>query len=177
MKRTQRHTPARLSASAGLSLLELLVALAVVSLVIATAALSVSLGRDRARAEVEAFALQLSRADAEAIAAGRFIGLRLEPGGTGYDFLVYADGAWRELRGRPGLDRNALSPDWRLRLAGAPPPRAGLAERPEDAPLQPDIWFDPTGLTDPFRLLADDGARRFELVFVDGTGVMLSEVE
>ena len=168
------------SARAGFSLLELLVALAVIGLFVSVVALTVNFGRDETRAEVDALAMKLTRAESEAVAVGRFTGLRLQSGGTGYVFLEYVDGQWRELRRNPSLRGADFGVELILELEGAPPRRAGLSglrDEDEEAQRPPDIWFDPTGLTEAFVLTAQGGERRFRIAWLESGGPRVSEVE
>jgi type II secretion system protein H len=172
-------TPPDRAARAGFSLLELLVALAVVGLFVSVVALTVSFGRDESREAVDALAMKMARAESEAVATGRFTGLRLDPGGTGYAFMEHVDGEWRELRGHPSLRGADFGADLVLALDGAPPRRAGLLRLVEDeeAVRAPDIWFDPTGLTESFVLTAQGRERRFRIAWLESGGPRVSEVD
>ena len=151
--------PGALPSRAGLSLLELLVAIAIVAMMVGVAALSLNFGRDETRRSLDHLATQLRRADLEAAASGRFTGLRISALGDGYDFLTHAGGAWRPIRNHPSLEAESLPDGLVLRLESDPAFRAEAVT----SDTWPDIWFDPTGITDPFTLRAETATRHFRI--------------
>lgn len=151
----------RAQAEAGFSLLEVLVAITIVSLMAATVVLSIGVGRSPLRAETETLVLSLHHAHDQAIATGLPTGLALGADGESYAFLFYLDGRWWPVQGQPTLSHHDLAERVRIGVQDRP---VWLDEsEPEEAMLLPLFWFDPAGLNEPFELWLD---HRGDRVFI-----------
>lgn len=140
----------------GLSLIEILVGISILAVVAFAVTLSIRPGGTPLEAEADRLAVRLHQAEAEAIASGAPVGLAVEGAGRGYAFYRHVDGRWWPLNDHPTLGGHTLDDDVALDIADTAPVRAEAAER---AALYPAIWFDPAGMTDPFRLrLVSEGA-------------------
>ena len=140
----------------GLSLIEILVGISIVAIVAFAVTLSIRPSGSPLSAEADRLAVRLHQAEAEAIASGTPVGLAIDGSGAGYTFYRRVDGRWWPLDDHPTLAAHRLDNPLRLDIAETAPVRAAVAER---AALYPAIWFDPAGLTEPFRLrLVSDSA-------------------
>ncbi len=139
-----RSRPDTTRRDAGISLIEVLVGVSILGIV----ALAITLTlRPQARPlerETDRLALRLSQAAEEAVATGSPVGLSVEEGGQVYVFYRYVDRRWWALRDHPSLSGHRLEGEVRLDVADG-----YLAT---EARGVPSVWFDPAGLTEPFRL-------------------------
>ena len=152
-----RHNSDR---EAGLSLLEILVGVSIVAILAFAVTLTIGPGRGALYVEADRLATELNHAAAEAIATGQPVGITLMRGGRGYGFVRYLDGRWWPLDGRGGLGTHVLEETIRVEADDVGPRRddGGAVTGPV-----PVAWFDPAGLTDPFRLRLTGQAARIEL--------------
>lgn len=137
---------ARVSAQAGVSLLEVLAALAIIA-VMAMSVVAVLRPADRAeQIAAEALTRSLLEARQHALVTGQVIGFSADADRRGYRFYTYTDGAWRLVGDHPAFQPVRFSdPELEIAVeAGAIPVRAG-------APPGPQVWFDPTGFDAPFQ--------------------------
>ena len=144
----------RLPSDAGLSLVEILVAIAILALMATTVTLSMAPGSDPLRDEADRLALTFRHASQEAMVTGQPVGFALDGNGGGYQFTTYVDGRWWAINDHPTLGRHDLAERVMARLDDG----WVVAAEAEDGRLLPDIWFDPAAMTDPFSLsLVHDG--------------------
>lgn len=135
-----RPTPPK---DAGLSLVEMMVALAIISALAGVVALNMAAAPEPARAEAEHLAARFEAARTEALVAGGIIGFSADGDGRGYGFLEYGRTGWRPMTDHPALESRRFKAE-RLTIA-----REGAARREngDDAPAEPapEVWFDPAG--------------------------------
>lgn len=144
------------SKEAGFSLVETMVTLAIVGLMAAAVSMAM-LGRpEPVRVEAERLYVRFEAARESALVSGEVIGFVPEAGGTGYRFLHFRDGAWRDLADHPALAPYDLPEGLYVFASGGAPDESGA-----QAPL---IWFDPTGFDQPFSLLLQGPAREIRIV-------------
>lgn len=142
---SQAATPSR-SREAGLSLMEILVAVSILAIMAFAVTLSMQPASDPVVAAGDRLAARLHQASQEAIAGGQPVGLAIGDAGARYEFYRYVDGRWWPLSDHPTLTPRVLEDGLVLRAEAAILPEA------EEADGLPVIWFDPAGLTDPFVL-------------------------
>lgn len=154
---------------AGLSLIEILVGISILAIVAFAVTLSMQPGKPPLDEEADRLAVALHRASAEAVATGYPVGLRMTQGGGGYAFARHVDGSWRAMPDAGGPAGRMLPEGMRIDLEGDAAPQT--EDRPRDgAPPVPAVWFDPAGLTEPFRLRLASSEGRVELAWTtDGT--------
>lgn len=147
-------TPA--STQAGFSLVETMVTVAIVGLMAAAVSMAM-LGRpEPVRVEAERLYARFEAARESAILTGEVIGFAPDAAGSGYVFLRYRDGSWRDLPDHPALAPRDLPEGVHL-FAG----ETGEAASGELAPL---VWFDPTGFDQPFELQLQGASGEIRLV-------------
>ncbi|MEQ8435319.1 MAG: GspH/FimT family pseudopilin [Oceanicaulis sp.] len=142
------------TSEAGVSLLEMLAALAIVA-VMATAVVVTADFGDSPEDEAGARLVRaLDEARREALVSGEIIGFSADPDGRGYRFFRYGQDAWMERRDHPALEPVRFSdPDLALHLdtGGVSRRLGGESEGEQGArPVAPQVWFDPAGFDDPF---------------------------
>ena len=162
--------PGPIHREAGFSLVETLVVVAVVAMMTAVAVLSVTGRQSAIEREAERLLARFGEARETALVTGGIVGFTPEADGSGYLFLTYRDGSWRDMPDHPALAPRRL-PDG-IRLYS----EAGRTRRSPDAALAPAFWFDPTGIEGPFAFLLQDSDRDLRLVR-DGQGVLRIEEE
>ncbi len=91
-------TERRLRRQGGVTLVEVLLALAIVGLAASVVVLNAPASDRQVRREAERFAARLAAAQDEALLSGRPVGL--DPVAGGYRFLRYADDEWTLMTGR-----------------------------------------------------------------------------
>lgn len=153
--------PARLPKDAGVSLIEILVAVMVIGVVSSAVVLSLQLGDSAIEEEADRLSARLIFARDEAITTGQPVGLILEEFGTRYSFERYVDGRWWPLAENPAFARHDLAEAVELEVVDVALAQAGQSE--EGAPRYPLFWFDPAGLTEPFTLRLRDAEQTLEL--------------
>lgn len=161
--------PHRLPSDAGLSLLEILVAITIVAMVSAAVVFAVQPAADPLDSEADRLTLRLNYASQDAIAAGQPVGLVIEDFGEGYAFYRYVDGLWRPLSNNPGLEPHQMAEGVRLAVADA----VLLEAEGSNVPV---FWFDPAGLNDPFRLLLQGEGREIELRWTERETLVRREI-
>lgn len=138
----------------GFTLVELVVALAVIGLAGATVALTLPSSDDLLAREADALAARLSHARDEAILGMRTVEVAVTA--RGYAFSRRRLARWEPLEGR-GFD----AVDWNSGTAPALPPGASrMAFR-----------FDPTGAAEPARLVLSREGRQARIAVDDGGAV------
>jgi len=141
---------------AGVSLLEVLAALAILALVAGTVVVMMRPDDDPAQTAGETLLQAMAEARQEALVTG---GYAARADGRGYAFYRFADEGWSVWMDHPAFEAQRFrTTDLFLTvLEGAVPLRedaAGLMTGPQ-------IWFDPTGVDQPFlyELRGPDGVR------------------
>ena len=138
----------------GFTLVELVVALAVIGLAGATVALTLPSAGDVLARDADAFAARLSHARDEAILGMRAVEVAVTA--RGYAFSRRRLDGWEPLEGR-GFD----AVDWTPGTVPALPPRASRVS----------FHFDPTGATQPARLLLSREGRQARIALDDSGAV------
>jgi general secretion pathway protein H len=150
---------------AGISLIEVLVGVSILGIVAFAITLSLQPQARPLDRETDRLALRLNQAAEEAVATGSPVGLSVEAGGQSYAFHRYVDRRWWVLRDHPALSAHRLDEAVRLDVADG-----YLAADGGGAGI-PAIWFDPAGLTEPFRLRLETPDGWTELGWSGGGGL------
>jgi len=144
---------------AGVSLLEVLAALAILALVAGTVVVMMRPDDDPAQTAGETLLQAMAEARQEALVTGGYVGFAARADGRGYAFYRFADEGWSIRMDHPAFEAQRFrTTDLFLTvLEGAVPLRedaAGLMTGPQ-------VWFDPTGVDQPFlyELRGSDGVR------------------
>ena len=149
------------SKDAGLSLVEVMVALAIISALAGVVALNMAAAPEPARAEAERLAARFEAARTEALTAGSIIGFSADADGRGYGFAEYGRAGWRAIGDHP-----ALGPR-RFRADGVTIAREGAARRENggDAPAEsaPEVWFDPAGTVEGWSYALEGGGEAVQV--------------
>ena len=134
------------SREAGLSLVEVLAAIAIIAVLTSAAVVYWTNGSSPARQAADRLALRLIEAREHALVTGETVGFAADFDGSGWRFFHFQDGAWRPIADHPALGAERLSPGVSLAVAdGAIPRRDG-----DDAFEAPEVLFDPAGFDAPF---------------------------
>ena len=141
-----RSRPDTTRRDAGVSLIEVLVGVSILGIVAFAITLSLQPQARLLDRETDRLALRLNQAAEEAVATGAPVGLSVEEGGQVYAFHRYVDQRWWVLRDHPSLAAHRLETPVRLDVED------GFLALSEDSRGVPVLWFDPAGLTEPFRL-------------------------
>lgn len=169
-------TPASRSSQAGVSLVETLAALAIMALVTGVAVVMLQPEDAPAQLEGEVLARALDEARQEALVSGGHVGFAARLDGRGYQFYGFEDGVWRVRADHPAFEAHRFEdPDLLLIVqSGAIAQRAGgaAAQDAAQAVQGPQVWFDPTGLDQPFAYELR-GAEGVRLILRDGAGRIL----
>jgi type II secretion system protein H len=131
---------------AGVSLIEVLTAMAVVAVMAGAVVVYMGGGETPAREAADRLATRLAEAREYALVSGETIGFAADFDARGWRFFHAPNGTWQVMDSHPGLEPERLEPGVSLLLAeGALPRReeAGDIEAPE-------VLFDPTGFDQPF---------------------------
>ena len=155
---------ARLPQNAGITLIEILIAVSIMGIVSAAITLSMTTGHDPIRDEANRLAIRLQHASQESIVTGQPIGFSSSAGGDGYVFSHYRDGLWIELNQHPTLQRHVLGESMHLAVENGLLPDEDIADE-EEADLIPAFWFDPSALTDPFTISLFQNGNRVDLTW------------
>ena len=169
MKAARRHTR-----EAGVSLIEVLAALAIVALMGAVAVVMLDSRRTSLDVSAERLTRALAEARQEALMSGAVIGFSASPDFRGWAFHQYTRGAWRVIDDHPALEPVRLPDGVTLQA------RSGaIAARDDDAGAAqaPQVWFDPAGFDAPFVYVLADGAARRTIARVDDGQVRLMDNE
>lgn len=139
---------------AGVSLLEMLAALAIVAVMTTVVVVMTDFGDSPEEEAGARLVRSLDEARREALVSGEIIGFSADPDGRGYRFFRHGEDAWLERRDHPALEPVRFSdPDLSLYLdAGGVRRRLGGDQGGETGarPIAPQVWFDPAGFDDPF---------------------------
>lgn len=152
MSASPRHT-----SEAGVSLIEVMAALAIVALMGAIAVVMLDARRTALDVSAERLTRALAEARQEALLSGAVIGFSANPDFRGWAFHRYRDGRWRVIADHPALEAVRLPDGLTLQV------RAGAIASRSDAPDPdaPQVWFDPAGFDAPFTyVLADQDQTR-----------------
>lgn len=164
-------TPRRLPSDAGVSLIEILVAISILAVVSAAVVLTMTPGSDPLREEADRLALSFRHASQEAIVRGQPVGFSIGEDGETYLYSTYADGRWWPIRNHPTLTQHHLSDAVTLGL-----PEAGeIAEPRTETVLLPDLWFDPAAMTEPFAVRLLYRADAVEIAWTAAGDVRVTE--
>ena len=165
-------TPRRLPSDAGVSLIEILVAISILAIVSAAVVLTMTPGSDPLREEADRLALSFRHASQEAIVRGQPVGFTVGEDGQTYLYSTYADGRWWPIRNHPTLARHQLAETVIVRL-----PQAGAVEASRtDTVLLPDAWFDPAAMTEPFAVELLHRAAAVEVAWTPAGAVQVREL-
>lgn len=151
---------ARLPKDAGISLIEVLIAVMIIGVISTAVVFSLQPGSDPLEEEADRLSARLIFASQEAIATGQPVGLVIEDFGAGYSFQRYIDGRWWPLAENPAFAQHAFEDNIRLHVLDALLRSADGDDAPP--PSLPLLWFDPAGLTEPFALRLEDETARLE---------------
>lgn len=146
------NPPARHTAQAGVSLIEVLAALAIVALMGAIAVVMLDARRTALDVSAERLTRALAEARQEALLSGQVIGFSASPDFRGWAFHEYRSGTWRIIADHPALESVRLPEGLTLEA------RAGaIAARGSDrSQAVPQVWFDPAGFDAPFAYVIAD---------------------
>lgn len=136
------------SDEAGFSLLEVLVALTIVSLLAGAVALSLGNQPSAQKKEADRLVLRMNAATQDSLIEGQLVGFAPEFDNAGYQFFTYGVGQWTVATTRPALERHRLRPGVTLYNEHLARPRTGAGRQAPEA--QPEVFFDPTGVNMPF---------------------------
>ncbi|ABI64678.1 MULTISPECIES: GspH/FimT family pseudopilin [Maricaulis] len=161
---------------AGISLIEILVGVSILAVVAFAVSLSMTPVRSPLQASTDALAARLQVASEEAIISGAPIGLVIHDFGAGYGFYRYVDRRWWPLADHPALQSRLLPDSVRL-IARDAMIVAGDADTADESRGQagaiPVIWFDPAGLTEPFRLRLEAAGEAIDLDWQASGGLVV----
>jgi len=156
----RRHTH-----EAGVSLIEVMAALAIIALMGAIAVVMLDARRPALDVAGDRLIRALGEARQEALVSGQIIGFSAAADFRGWSFHAYRDGRWRVIEDHPAFEPVRLPDGITLEVRdGAIAPRGG-----ETAVTAPQVWFDPAGFDAPFTYrLADAAQTRIVARFGDG---------
>jgi len=165
---SRARTAALQERDAGVSLLEVLAALAIFALVTGTVVVMMRPDDAPHRVEGERLMRVLHEARQEALVTGRLVGFSSTVDGRGYAFYRFDAGQWQRRIDHPAFELHRFTdPELILSVTeGAITSRGG-----DETGEGPQIWFDPTGLDASFvyELRSPDGVVRLSR---DGQGVL-----
>lgn len=168
MTAARRPTP-----ETGVSLIEVLAALAIIALMGAVAVVMLDARRTPLDDSAERLVRALGEAREEALLSGAVIGFAAAPDFRGWTFHTFEDGAWRRIEDHPAFEPVRLPDGVTLEArAGAIAPR-----RARDRAPAPEVWFDPAGFDAPFAYVLADGAQTRTVVRLDDGRVRLGDAE
>lgn len=128
---------------AGVSLLEVLAALAILALVTGTVVVMMRPEDAPHRVEGETLLRALYEARQDALVTGQPVGFGTVSGGQGYAFYRFEDAGWTVRTDHPAFDtRRFEHPDLVLSVVEGAITARDQAETRDS----PEVWFDPTGL-------------------------------
>ncbi|MEO1038498.1 MAG: GspH/FimT family pseudopilin [Pseudomonadota bacterium] len=153
--------PARPASDAGLSLVETLVAVSIIALMAVAIMLAIPSWPSAQEAEAERMLARFDHARERALVTGQLIGFLPDADGRGYGFLSYDGQAWRLMTDDPALRARTLQDGVSVFREDAVQLRQSAFDTGV-RPLQPEIWFDPTGLDEAFVYVVegDGGSHR-----------------
>ena len=133
-------------AEAGVSLVEVLTALAIIAVLTSAVVVYWTGGVSPARAAADRLAVRMTEAREHTLVTGETLGFAADFDGSGWRFFRVQDGVWAVVDDHPGLRPERLGRDLRLYITdGALPRRSDNSES-----LAPEILFDPAGFDAPF---------------------------
>lgn len=133
---------------AGLSLIEVLVALSIVAVMAVTVVALVRVEGGEERSAADDLLRSFVEARQEAMTSGRVVGFAADPDARGYRFYIFADGVWSPRLDHPAFEpRRFADPDLQLVVVEGAVRRAASNAETSAAP---EVWFDPTGFDLPF---------------------------
>ncbi len=131
---------------AGLSLVEVIAAVAILAVLTSAVVVYWNAGASPAREAADRLTLRLNAAREHVLVTGETLGFAGDLDGSGWRFFRFRDGAWRVVQDHPALRPERLGAEVRLSLREGAPPRRG-----EDAAVTaPQVLFDPGGFDSPF---------------------------
>ena len=134
------------SPQAGVSLVEVLAAVAIIALLSGAVVVYWTSGSSPAREAADRLALRLSEAREHVLVTGETLGFAAEIDGTGWRFFRFRNGVWTVVQDHPALEPERLGAQVRLRIVDGALPR-----RPADTDIvAPEVLFDPGGFDAPF---------------------------
>lgn len=149
---------------AGVSLIETLVAVAIIGVVATAVVLSIQPGSDPMDDEADRLLARLIFAEQDAISTGQPVGVVVEEYGARYSFYRYVDRRWWPVRDNDALGGHQLAGGSRLRVDDAILSAVARGED-DEAAIIPAFWFDPAGMTEPFRLRLESADTVLELAW------------
>ena len=158
-------TPRRHSREAGVSLIEVLAALAIVALMGAVAVVMLDGRRTDLDISAERLTRALGEARQEALMSGQVIGFAAAADFGGWSFYEYTAGRWVLIDDHPAFEAVRLPDGVRLEAReGVIAARGNAAET-----ASPQVWFDPAGFDAPFAYaLSEDDESRIVARLDDG---------
>ena len=159
----------RTQSEAGVSLIETLVAVAIIGIVATAVVLSIQPGSDPLDDEADRLLARLVFAEQDAISTGQPVGMVVGDFGAGYSFYRYVDQRWWQVRDVDALGSHQLEDGFRLRIDDAIL-ASSAAQTGEARAVIPALWFDPAGMTEPFRLRLEDADTVLELAWTGDAG-------
>jgi type II secretion system protein H len=163
----------RHSSQAGVSLIEVLAALAIVALMGAIAVVMLDARRTPLDVSAERLTRALAEARQEALLSGQVIGFSAAPDFGGWTFHEYRSGTWRIIADHPALERVRLAEGLTLEAR-----EGAIAARGGEAPaFVPQVWFDPTGFDAPFAYVLADADQSRLIVRLDDGRVRLGQTD
>ena len=131
---------------AGLSLVEVIAAVAILAVLTSAVVVYWSAGTSPAREAADRLTLRLTEAREHVLVTGETLGFAANLDGSGWRFFRFRDGAWMVVNDHPALRPERLSADVRLYVQ-----HGAVRPRDEEAVMDaPEVLFDPGGFDAPF---------------------------
>jgi len=144
---------------AGVSLIEVLTALAVVAVMTGAVVVYMGGAKTPAREAADRLTTRLAEAREYALVSGETIGFAADFDARGWRFFDAPNGTWQVMTDHPALAPERLEPGVTLRLA-----EGALPRRDEAADVDaPEVLFDPTGFDQPFLYTLRDEQQVLEI--------------
>lgn len=160
-----------LSRESGVSLIEVMAALAIVALMGAVAVVMLDGRRTALDVSAERLTRSLGEAREEALLSGAVIGFGAAPDLRGWAFYRYSEQSWTRIETHPAFEPVRLPEGVFLQA------REGVIAARNEAETAdaPQIWFDPAGFDDPFvYALQDSNETRLVARLDDGRLILLA---
>lgn len=148
-----------LSSDAGLSLIEVLAAMAVVAVLTGTVVVYMGGQRSEVRETADTLVTRFAEAREFALVSGDVIGFAADPDQRGWQFFHAPDGRWEVMASHPALEAERLPEGVSLFISEGALPRREDADDIE----APEVLFDPTGFDAPFTYALRGDDERFEV--------------
>lgn len=157
----------------GVSLIEVLVALAVVAVMTGAVVVYMGGAQSPARSAADQLVTRLAEARELSLVSGENLGFAADFDARGWRFFHAPNGRWEVIRDHPALSPVRLEPGVSLVL------REGALPRREDAAdiAAPEILFDPTGFDAPFLYALRDGQQSLEIAREDDGGLRIIQTD